>query len=63
MGTDVVIPPPGEATRVCVGKGKLGRGIDVGTAMEVGMGKLGKLVGNVVPVASAKEKKFVFKNL
>lgn len=50
------IPLAGEATRVCVGKGKLGRGIDVGRGIEVGMGKLGKFVGNVVPVASVKNK-------
>lgn len=43
----------GRLTKVCVDMGKLGRGIDVGKEMFVGIGKLGKF-GNVVPVVSEK---------
>lgn len=52
-GAEIGIPPAGGLTKVCVDMGKLGRGIDVGKEMFVGIGKLGKF-GNVVPVVSEK---------
>lgn len=53
VGAGLGIPPATGLTKVCAGKGKLGRGIEDGREMFVGIGKLGKF-GNVVPVASEK---------
>lgn len=52
-GAEVGILLVGGFIKVCVDMGKLGRGIDVGKEMFVGIGKLGKF-GNVVLVVFEK---------